>query len=126
MNWYLKVLMNYVGFGGRARRMEYWMFTLITIIIGCILAYIDMKSGRVLVYTAYGPCGPLLATYLVGTFLPSFALQFRRLHDINRSAWWILINIIPLIGPITLLVFECLPGTRGSNRFGPDPITSGE
>ena len=113
MEWYLKVLKNYVGFSGRARRKEYWMFTLFTIIVTIVLAILDTMIGSEI--------GILGLLYGLGVLLPSFAVSFRRLHDIDKSAWWLLIALVPLIGAIVLLVFACMEGTRGDNRFGPDP-----
>lgn len=123
MNWYLNVLRNYIGFSGRASRMEFWMFTLITTIIGCLLTILDTIFGWLPIYdNPYAACGPLFSIYTLLTFLPALAVQFRRLHDTDRSAWWLLILLIPLIGSIVILVFDCLPGTQGNNRFGPDPL----
>ena len=113
MDWYLKVLKNYVGFEGRARRKEYWMFTLFSIIASVILAIVDAMIGS--------EVGILGLLYALGVFLPSLAVSFRRLHDIDKSAWWLLILFIPLIGAIVMLVFACTEGTSGDNRFGPDP-----
>ena len=102
MDWYLKVLKNYIGFGGRARRKEYWMFILVNIIL---------TGGEGILTTIYG----------VLIFLPWWAVQFRRLHDTDRSAWWLLLLLIPVIGWLVILVFNCQNGTPGNNRFGPDP-----
>ena len=112
MNWYLNVLKNYVGFGGRARRTEYWMFVLFNFIVSIILGILDGVLGT----------APLLGgVYALAVLLPSIAVSIRRLHDTDRSGWWMLIGQIPLIGAIVLLVFFCLEGTRDNNRFGSDP-----
>jgi uncharacterized membrane protein YhaH (DUF805 family) len=58
---------------------------------------------------------------MLGLFIPSLAVTIRRLHDINRSAWWVLIALIPFLGALVLLIFAVLDGTPGDNRFGPDP-----
>ena len=63
----------------------------------------------------------LLSLWSLFIFIPALAVVIRRLHDTDRSGWWILISLVPLIGPIVLLVFCCIDGTRGPNRFGPDP-----
>lgn len=60
-------------------------------------------------------------TYMLAVFLPGLAVGVRRLHDTNRSGWWILISVLPLIGPIVMLVFTVSGGTRGPNSYGPDP-----
>jgi uncharacterized membrane protein YhaH (DUF805 family) len=112
MNWYLAVLKNYVGFSGRARRTEYWMFVLFNFIIGVVL--------EILAAVAH-PLAFLYYLYALAVLLPSLAVGFRRLHDTNRTAWWLLIGIIPIIGWIWLLVLFCQPGTQGPNQYGPDP-----
>lgn len=113
MQWYLEVLKKYVEFKGRARRKEYWFFMLFNVIISFVLGVIDGVIGM--------DIGILGAIYSLGVFLPSLAVTVRRLHDTDRSGWWILIGLIPLIGAIVLLVFMCLDGNRGDNRFGADP-----
>jgi uncharacterized membrane protein YhaH (DUF805 family) len=124
LHWYIDVLKNYVGFSGRARRKEFWIFTLISAVISAILSLIDHfigtdgRSGNGMY--SYGG-GLLSGIYGLAVLLPTLAVQFRRLHDTDRSAWWILIWLIPLVGWIILLVFNVLPGTQGPNRYGPDP-----
>lgn len=117
MDWYLKVLKNYVGFGGRARRKEYWMFFLFTVIVSVVLGLIDGLMG-LMTESGIGTLGLL---YALAVLLPSIAVGVRRLHDIDKSGWWLLIALIPLIGGIVLLVFSLMEGSRGDNRFGPDP-----
>ncbi|WP_126675676.1 DUF805 domain-containing protein [Escherichia coli] len=113
MQWYLSVLKNYVGFSGRARRKEYWMFTLINAIVGAIINVIQLILGLELPY--------LSMLYLLATFLPVLALAIRRLHDTDRSGAWALLFFVPFIGRLVLLVFFCTEGTSGSNRYGNDP-----
>ena len=121
MQWYLAVLKNYVGFSGRARRKEYWMFTLINAIVGAIINVIQLILGLELPY--------LSMLYLLATFLPVLALAIRRLHDTDRSGAWALLFFVPFIGWLVLLgfgwlvlfVFACLEGNSGSNRYGNDP-----
>ena len=112
MQWYLSVLKNYVGFSGRARRKENWMFTLINAIVGAIINVIQLILGLELPY--------LSMLYLLATFLPVLALAIRRLHDTDRSGAWALL-FFPFIGWLVLLVFFCTEGTSGSNRYGNDP-----
>ena len=109
MQWYLSVLKNYVGFSGRARRKEYWMFTLINAIVGAIINVIQLILGLELPY--------LSMLYLLATFLPVLALAIRRL----RSGAWALLYLVPVIGWLVLFVFACLEGNSGSNRYGNDP-----
>ena len=113
MQWYLSVLTNYVGFSGRARRKEYWMFTLINAIVGAIINVIQLILGLELPY--------LSMLYLLATFLPVLALAIRRLHDTDRSGAWALPFFVPFIGWLVLFVFACLEGNSGSNRYGNDP-----
>jgi len=112
MNWYLSVLKNYVGFSGRARRKEYWMFTLVSMLVTLFLSGTE---------TALELPPVLSVLYALGTFLPALALSFRRLHDTGRSAAWLLIGLVPLVGWIVVLVFMCLPGDRSTNAYGPSP-----
>lgn len=117
MSWYLAVLKNYVGFSGRARRKEYWFFALFNFIIMLALIFIDvsMMGGN-----GGTGVGVLSGLYSLAVLIPSLAVTVRRLHDTDRSGWWILIGIIPLIG-LVLLVFMFLDGTPGNNSYGSDP-----
>jgi uncharacterized membrane protein YhaH (DUF805 family) len=128
MNWYVKVLKQYVDFSGRARRTEYWMFTLFSVLISIALGVVDALafgsgsfaalSGGV---TASVNLGVLGTIYFLAVLLPTLAVTVRRLHDTDRSGWWILISLVPLVGGIVLLVFLVLEGTRGPNRHGAAP-----
>lgn len=111
MEWYLKVLKNYVGFEGRARRTEYWVFALFQLLIFVVLAIISRLIGNSILYTIYA----------LATFLPGLAVAVRRLHDTDRSGWWLLIGLIPVVGGIVLLVFMLLESTPGTNQYGPSP-----
>src|SRR6185437_15094723 len=106
---------NYVGFSGRACRSEYWYWILFVVIVAIATSIID----RVVFPDSDTP--PLTALFDLATFLPSFALLFRRLHDIDRTGWWWLIAFTG-IGIIVLLVWACTRGTAGANRYGPDPL----
>jgi uncharacterized membrane protein YhaH (DUF805 family) len=116
MQWYLKVLRQYSGFRGRASRTEYWMFVLISVIVSVILALIDVVFGL-----QVGGIGLLGALYSLAVLLPSLAVGARRLHDIGRTGWWQLIQLIPLIGTIALIVFFAIEGHREANPYGPGP-----
>ena len=122
MNWYLKCLKQYIDFWGRARRKEYWMFTLWNIVITMFLAALaaigtEIGSDSSVSYI------PMVLYLLYGLFIliPSFTVSVRRLHDIGKSGWWILISLIPVIGGIILLVWYCTEGQRCENEWGPDP-----
>lgn len=115
MEWYLKVLKNYVGFTGRARRTEYWMFVLFNFIAAVVLGILQSIIG----------IDPVLTSlYSLFVLLPSLAVGARRLHDTGRSGLWLLIGLIPLIGFIVLIVFYC-QDSQDNNQYGPNPKTFG-
>lgn len=114
MDWYLKVLKNYFGFSGRARRKEYWMFILINMLI-------TLALSRAVVMLDVSILASISALYYILTLIPTWAVAFRRLHDTERSAWWLLLIVIPVIGWLVLLCFLCEKGTVGDNRFGANP-----
>ena len=118
MNWYLHVLKNYATFSGRARRKEYWMFFLISALISIVLTLLDILLGT---YSVEYEAGLFSGLYSLLILIPSIAVVVRRLHDTDRSGWWILISLIPLIGVIVLFVFICLDSQPGTNRFGANP-----
>ena len=111
MNWYTDVLKKYAVFDGRARRMEFWMFALFNFIIAVVLSIIEVVLG------IFG----LSALYCLAVLLPSIGVAIWRLHDIDRSGWWLFISLVPVIGIIVLLVFYFMDGTPGDNRFGANP-----
>jgi uncharacterized membrane protein YhaH (DUF805 family) len=105
---------NYVNFSGRAPRSEYWYWTLFVILVSIAANILD----SIIFYSIYSPLSTLSALAL---FLPGLAVSVRRLHDIDRTGWWLLIALTG-IGLIVLLVFDCIRGTIGTNRFGQDPL----
>lgn len=112
MNWYLEVMKKYADFGSRSRRTEYWMFFLFNLIIAVVLGFVEGLLG--------GP-GIIGMIYSLVVLIPGIAVSVRRLHDTDRSGWWLLIAFLPLIGAIWLLVLMVLEGTPGENRFGSNP-----
>lgn len=122
MNWYLKCLKQYIDFWGRARRKEYWMFTLWNVVITLFLAALA-AIGTEIGSDSFVSYIPMVLYLLYGLFIliPSFTVSVRRLHDIGKSGWWILIGLIPVIGSIILLVWYCTEGQRCENEWGPDP-----
>ncbi|MEO5938122.1 MAG: DUF805 domain-containing protein [Sphingomonas sp.] len=167
MEWMLMPLKRYAEFGGRSRRMEFWMFQLLLVVLGVGafvalmvigLGAIGMASGgnaTTGLAGMFASLGILAVVFLVAglaLFIPSLAVQVRRLHDTNRSGWWLMIyfgpymismlvnvaganqnsmtmvgaggvlSLLSLIGWVTLIVFYCLPGTNGPNDYGPDPL----
>lgn len=118
MNWYLHVLKNYATFSGRARRKEYWMFFLFNVLISLGLGVLDVVAGT---YSVEYETGFFSALYSLLVLIPSIAVSVRRLHDTNRSGWWVVISLIPIIGVLVLFVFTCLDSQPGTNRFGANP-----
>lgn len=164
MEWMLLPLKRYAQFNGRSRRKEYWMWILFVVVASIILSILDSVlglGGRTNVgpgavpggynYGAAVTGGVLANLFILATFIPGLAVSVRRLHDIDRSGWWILLPLLPyvlgfaimfgsmaggmpalaivgglaflvgLICGIVLLVWYCSAGTNGPNRFGPDP-----
>lgn len=125
MNWYLEVIKNnYANFSGRARRKEYWMFTLvntiiITVLYAILISSVDMNTGEM---SSLGSiAGIIIGIYSLAIIVPSLAVTIRRFHDQDKSGWMFLLAFIPAIGGLIVFVFMCLEGTKGDNRFGPDP-----
>ena len=123
MNWYLKVLKQYAVFKGRARRKEFWMFTLFYIIFSIALAILDELLGTTVsldrqdIFTL----GWFETIYYLATFVPALAVSFRRLHDIGKSGWWNLLVFIPLVGWIILIVWCCRDSQAAENKYGANP-----
>ena len=118
MNWYLKVLKQYADFSGRARRKEYWMFVLFNMIFAIVAAILDNVLGIAMEGTGYGP---LYGIYALAVLIPGLAVAVRRLHDVGKSGWMILISLIPLIGAIWLLVLMVTDSNPGENQYGQNP-----
>ena len=148
IDWARRPLQRYADFSGRAPRAEYWWYFLGTMIAYIVVMIVESMVG---LDGTVGPYGPLSLILMLGLLIPGLAVTVRRLHDTNRSGWWILIAVIPyfilgvlaggamasgsmgamagvglfglvaMVGAIVLLVFMVLPGTKGENRFGADP-----
>ncbi|MFG2048276.1 DUF805 domain-containing protein [Micromonospora sp. NPDC048935] len=112
------VLSQYVGVSGRARRSEYWWFALFTLLVSIVAAILDSSLGLTFEGSSTGVIGLIASLVLL---LPSLAVAVRRLHDTDRTGWWLLIALVPVVGAIVLIVFFVLEGTPGANRFGPSP-----
>jgi uncharacterized membrane protein YhaH (DUF805 family) len=104
---------KYVDFNGRARRSEYWFFVLFYVIVYVVASILDGIIG--------GQIFTIIAA--LGFFLPSLAVTVRRLHDTDRSGWWILIGLIPIVGFIVMIVFTVQDSKPGDNQYGPNPKT---
>jgi uncharacterized membrane protein YhaH (DUF805 family) len=105
---------KYATFKGRAARSEYWFFALFYFIVSTI--------ASVIAGAAEGALSVLPVVVLIGLFVPILAVAVRRFHDVDKSGWWVLIGLVPLVGIILQLVWFCKRGTDGSNRFGDDPL----
>lgn len=115
--WYINVLKQYFNFEGRARRKEFWMFVLCNAIVVAIIGAIDSAIGVKIANSI----GILTLIYELGILLPSLGVCARRLHDVGKSGWFMLITLIPLIGAIWLIVLLAKDGNPGSNEYGPNP-----
>lgn len=126
MEWMLMPLRRYADFSGRSRRKEYWMFFLGLMIAYIVLGCLAVVLGGGLGGSADGGmlAGPfmiIIGLFALAVFVPALAVQVRRFHDQDKSGWFVLLNFIPYVGGLIVLVFMFLEGTRGPNRFGPDP-----
>lgn len=121
MDWMLLPYKRYFEFTGRSRRKEYWMFTLLQILIALAivaLAFSFSNQGEDAVLgVLYGGLGLLVLV----SFIPSLAVQVRRFHDQNLTGWLVLLGFIPYVGGLIILIFMCIDGTRGPNKYGADP-----
>jgi uncharacterized membrane protein YhaH (DUF805 family) len=120
--WMVEPIRKYATFGGRARRAEYWWFFVFNLIVSIVLAIVDMVVFGSEWLKSYGGIGPLGAIFSLALLVPGLAVSVRRLHDRDKSGWFLLIGLIPLVGGIILLVWFVQRGTVGDNRFGPDPV----
>ena len=128
MEWYLKVMRdNYANFKGRARRKEYWMYTLIftvllialMTIMFSVLSFSDetgIETGPSVYLTVI-----LVIVFLFAHFIPTIALTVRRLHDTGKSGWWYLIVFVPYLGNFVIFIFTLIDGDRGDNKYGSNP-----
>ena len=123
MNYYLDVWRKYAVFQGRARGKEFWYFALINFVVMCILEIIGTMMSGGNQYSALDT--GLTGIYALAVLLPAIGVTIRRLHDTNRSAWFILFAFVPVIGHLILLILCAMPGTIGPNKYGPDPVAGG-
>jgi uncharacterized membrane protein YhaH (DUF805 family) len=140
MHYYFRALKKYADFKGRARRKEFWFFMLWSTIIYFVLGIIDAIGGfQVVLYTFPAPTintetgtettqlppfqlGILWMLYCIAIIIPTIAISVRRLHDINRTGWLYLLILVCFLGSLALIVLYIIPGTKGENKYGPDPI----
>ncbi len=123
-DWMIAPLRNYATFTGRARRSEFWWFIVFMIIVSTLLGGIDIGIFGLRWLSSGNPMGPLSSLASLALVIPSIAVSVRRLHDLDKSGWWYLLGLIPLIGALILLIWFASSGTAGSNRFGAEPPLS--
>lgn len=112
MYWYTQVLSRYADFTGRARRKEYWMFTLVNLLIMLALVIIQEAAGIT----------PLLTgLYSIAVVVPTLAVGVRRMHDTGRSGWFMLVSFVPVLGVFLFAILAALDSEAGTNDFGPSP-----
>jgi uncharacterized membrane protein YhaH (DUF805 family) len=127
LEWYKLAWSRWNQFDGRARRAEYWWFTGVNVLVFVVL-YAFMFAGAA---ASDGGAGPVVVVaaimvglYALAVFIPSLAVAIRRLHDTDRSGWWLLLSMIPIvnyIGSFVVLAFQCMDGTKGPNKYGASP-----
>ncbi|UKE49818.1 DUF805 domain-containing protein [Xanthomonas translucens] len=121
MEWMLMPLKGYADFSGRSRRKEYWMFTLLNIVVITVLMVLMGVGGQNGTGALSMVAVSLLVLYSLAVLVPSIAVQVRRFHDQGKSGWYVLLGLIPWLGGVVVLVFMLMEGTRDANAYGPDP-----
>jgi len=121
MNWYLKCFKQYSDFSGRARRTEFWMFNLFTLIVAFICVFCDIFLGFDIMTDPEFFNGPITNIYLLASLLPGLSVIVRRLHDVGKSGWMYFLVLIPIIGPIWVFVLLVTDSQPGENKWGPNP-----
>lgn len=116
MEWYFKVLRQYADFNGRARRTEFWMFALFNMLFSFVASFVDRRMGIGMGYFTL-----ITSLYSLFVLIPSIAVGIRRLHDIGKSGWMLLVGFIPVLGAIWLIILFATEGTPGENEFGINP-----
>ena len=114
---------NYATFKGRARRSEYWFTQLFLVLTNLAAFFIDLAllGGDLERIMAMGGGGIVGLVWILATIVPALAVLIRRLHDTDKSAWWVLIGLVPFAGGIVLLVFTVQDSTPGEQKYGPSP-----
>lgn len=133
LNWMILPYRRYFEFSGRSRRKEYWLFVLFNILVSIAISAAFGTPSYERTGTFFGFASQVSATggmvqnlFGLVSLVPGIAVSVRRLHDQDRSGWLLLFAFLPILGAFILLVLMCLNGTRGRNRFGPDPKNPGE
>ncbi len=132
MEWMIMPYRRYADFSGRSGRQEYWMFVLFTILVYLglavlgLIAVLSMGGSGDFASNGSPPVAAILVIalaviFVLGSIIPSIAVQVRRFHDQDKSGWFVLLSLIPYAGGLIIFIFMLLEGTRGPNQYGPDP-----
>jgi uncharacterized membrane protein YhaH (DUF805 family) len=113
IEYYIQAFQKYSQFSGRATRVEYWWFYLVTVAVSILASILDTILGI--------PFGLISVIYFFVSLIPSLAIQVRRLHDVDKSGWYMLLNFVIIIGWIWLLILNVLDSTPGDNKYGSNP-----
>lgn len=116
MNYYSVCLSKFADFSGRARRKEYWTFALVNGAIAVLLSLLDIACGE-----DSSAFTVIIALFAIVILIPNLSVSVRRLHDIGKSGWYLLIGLIPLIGGLVLLVWTLMDSEPGDNQYGSNP-----
>jgi uncharacterized membrane protein YhaH (DUF805 family) len=117
MKYYLLAFKNYFSFSGRSNRSEYWYFILFHIIFAIAALVLDFAIS----FNNGNPIAYVYIFYILVSFIPALAVTVRRLHDIDKSGWWMFVSFIPIVGSVWMIVLMASEGTIGHNKYGPDP-----
>jgi uncharacterized membrane protein YhaH (DUF805 family) len=117
-DYYILVFKRWLDFRGRSRRSEYWYFSLANFIVSILLSVIESVVG--IDGEGFGG-GALSGIYSLVTLVPGLSVSFRRLHDVGKSAWWLLLVLIPILGWIPLLIWCIRDSDENRNEYGPNP-----
>ncbi len=124
MNYYFGAFKKYAVFSGRASRSEYWYYLLFNILVSIALTFLDfviIRNNLLVVGGLNVNVNILTGLYALATLIPGLALSVRRMHDIGKSGWMLLVSLIPLVGFIWLIVLMATDSNPGENKFGPNP-----
>ena len=118
MHFIRPIMTQYATFSGRTSRKEFWLFSLWCFVFSFVTHFADVALGT---YSDEFEIGVFSVLFGLAIMLPLLGMYVRRLHDMNKSGWWMWIGIIPLLGPVILLVLFCRASNTRSNRYGPTP-----
>ena len=121
LDWYVDAWRNFGNFEGRSSRPAYWYFALVHLIISFMCLFLDVA-----VFRSADDVPVLSILYALATFIPGLSLSVRRLHDTGRSGWWLLVEVVPVVGQLVLLLFLVSASQPGDNRYGPTPTATRE